>query len=39
LQYAYARIKSIFRKSETSNIEHRTSNWPRRRKLRWPSIC
>ena len=26
LQYAYARIKSIFRKSETSNIEHRTSN-------------
>jgi arginyl-tRNA synthetase len=26
LQYAYTRIKSIFRKSETSNIEHRTSN-------------
>jgi arginyl-tRNA synthetase len=26
LQYAYARIRSIFRKSETSNIEHRTSN-------------
>jgi arginyl-tRNA synthetase len=26
LQYAYARIKSIFRKGETSNIEHRTSN-------------
>jgi arginyl-tRNA synthetase len=26
LQYAYARIKSIFRKLETSNIEHRTSN-------------
>jgi arginyl-tRNA synthetase len=26
LLYAYARIKSIFRKSETSNIEHRTSN-------------
>ena len=27
LQYAYARIKSIFRKAEeTSNIEHRTSN-------------
>jgi arginyl-tRNA synthetase len=26
LQYAYARIKSIFRKSETPNIEHRTSN-------------
>jgi arginyl-tRNA synthetase len=26
LQYAYARIKSIFRKLETSNAEHRTSN-------------
>jgi arginyl-tRNA synthetase len=26
LQYAYTRIRSIFRKSETSNIEHRTSN-------------
>jgi arginyl-tRNA synthetase len=26
LLYAYARIRSIFRKSETSNIEHRTSN-------------
>jgi len=27
LQYAYARIRSIFRKAmETSNIEHRTSN-------------
>jgi arginyl-tRNA synthetase len=26
LQYAYARIKSIFRKSETSNIQHPTSN-------------
>ena len=26
LQYAYARIKSIFRKSETSNTEHQTSN-------------
>ncbi len=26
LQYAYARIQSIFRKAETSNIEHRTSN-------------
>jgi arginyl-tRNA synthetase len=26
LQYANARIKSIFRKSETSNIEHRTLN-------------
>jgi len=27
LQYAYTRIKSIFRKAEeTSNIEHRTSN-------------
>jgi len=26
LQYAYARIKSIFRKSETPDIEHRTSN-------------
>ena len=26
LQYAYARIRSIFRKSEASNIEHRTSN-------------
>jgi len=26
LQYAYARIRSIFRKSETSNVEHRTSN-------------
>jgi arginyl-tRNA synthetase len=26
LQYAYARIKSIFRKLETSSIEHRTSN-------------
>jgi len=26
LQYAYARIKSIFRKAETSNIEYRTSN-------------
>ncbi len=26
LQYAYARIRSIFRKSETSNIEHPTSN-------------
>jgi arginyl-tRNA synthetase len=26
LQYAYARVRSIFRKSETSNIEHRTSN-------------
>ena len=25
LQYAYARIKSIFRKSETSNIDHRPS--------------
>ena len=26
LQYAYARIRSIFRKSETSNIQHPTSN-------------
>ncbi len=26
LLYAYARIRSIFRKAETSNIEHRTSN-------------
>ena len=26
LQYAYARIKSIFRKSETSNIQHSTPN-------------
>ena len=26
LLYAYARIKSIFRKSETSNIQHPTSN-------------
>jgi arginyl-tRNA synthetase len=26
LQYAYARIRSIFRKWGTSNIEHRTSN-------------
>jgi arginyl-tRNA synthetase len=26
LLYAYARIKSIFRKSETSNIQHSTSN-------------
>ena len=26
LQYACTRIRSIFRKSETSNIEHRTSN-------------
>jgi arginyl-tRNA synthetase len=26
LQYAYTRIRSIFRKSETSNIEHRTLN-------------
>jgi len=26
LLYAYARIRSIFRKSETSNTEHRTSN-------------
>ena len=26
LQYAYTRIRSIFRKSETSNIEHRKSN-------------
>jgi arginyl-tRNA synthetase len=26
LQYAYARIRSIFRKLGTSNIEHRTSN-------------
>jgi arginyl-tRNA synthetase len=26
LQYAYARIKSIFRKAETSNAEHWTSN-------------
>jgi arginyl-tRNA synthetase len=26
LQYAYTRIRSIFRKSETSNIEHQTSN-------------
>ncbi len=26
LLYAYARIRSIFRKLETSNIEHRTSN-------------
>jgi arginyl-tRNA synthetase len=26
LQYAYARIKSIFRKSETSNIQHPASN-------------
>jgi arginyl-tRNA synthetase len=26
LQYAYARIKSIFRKSETFNIQHSTSN-------------
>jgi len=26
LQYAYTRIRSIFRKSETSNIEHRASN-------------
>ena len=26
LQYAYARIKSIFRKSEISNTEHQTSN-------------
>ncbi|HTX20462.1 MAG TPA: arginine--tRNA ligase [Candidatus Aquilonibacter sp.] len=26
LQYAYARIRSIFRKSETSNIGHRTSD-------------
>jgi len=26
LVYAYARIKSIFRKSETSNIQHPTSN-------------
>jgi arginyl-tRNA synthetase len=26
LQYAYARIQSIFRKSETSNLEPRTSN-------------
>ena len=26
LQYAYARIRSIFRKSETSNIQHLTSD-------------
>jgi arginyl-tRNA synthetase len=26
LQYAYTRIRSIFRKSETSNIQHPTSN-------------
>jgi arginyl-tRNA synthetase len=26
LQYAYARIRSIFRKSEASNIQHSTSN-------------
>jgi len=26
LQYAYARIQSIFRKSDTPNIEHRTSS-------------
>ena len=42
LQYAYARIKSIFRKTETSDIrtsEIRIFIWRHRKKLRWPSIC
>ena len=42
LLYAYARIKSIFRKAgkhPTSNIQNPESNWPRRKRSRWRSIC
>ena len=49
LQYAYARIKSIFRKSDVGSAlraeVRRTALtlqhwcWPRRRKSRWRSIC
>ena len=42
LQYAYARIRSIFRKAaETSNLQLQppTSIWTPARRLRWPSIC
>ena len=47
LQYAYTRIRSIFRKTvETSisdksrvNIHHPTSIWPQRKRRHWPSTC
>ena len=41
LQYAYARIKSIFRKEHGSRQKCRSAetNWPRRRSSRWRSIC
>ena len=40
LLYAYARIKSIFRKTEAgSSLVTRHLFWPRRKNSRWPSIC
>ena len=45
LVYAYARIKSIFRKSESDILNShilkfsQTLSWPRRKNSRWPNIC
>ena len=41
LLYAYARIKSIFRKAEAGQFKSGNSkfNWPRRKNSRWRSIC